>query len=115
MKTRKSLVGMGVLAAALVAGGAMAQGAKNPLWYIHQEAAKPSMLGQWNATTLEVMRMAAKVKAPTMRKGIVREGDDLNFLFAAPIDGFAGIGALNADFEKMAQADPKAFTDLMQR
>ena len=113
---RKSLVGIGVLVLAFAGATAQAQGTpQGQLWYVHQEMAKPSMLAEWNATTLEVMQLAAKVKAPTLMKGVVLEGDDLTFTFAAPIQGFAGIAALNADFELMAKGDPKAFADLMKR
>src|SRR5436190_12482020 len=114
--TRKSLVGIVVLALALAGATAEAQGTpQGQLWYIHQEMAKPSMLAEWNATTLELIQLAAKVKAPTVMKGVVLEGDDLTYTFAAPIQGFAGIGALNADFELMAKSDPKGFADLMKR
>ena len=113
---RKSLVGIGVLALASLSATVEAQGTpQGQLWYIHQEMAKPSMLAEWNSTTLEVMQLAAKVKAPTLMKGVVLEGDDLTFTFAAPIQGFAGIAALNSDFELMAKNDPKAFADLMKR
>ncbi len=113
---RKSRVGIVVFALAFAGTVAQAQATpQGQLWYIHQEMAKPSMLAEWNSTTLEVMQLAAKVKAPTLMKGVVLEGDDLTFTFAAPIQGFAGIGALSADFELMAKSDPKAFGDLMKR
>lgn len=119
---RKGLLAGSVLALAAWVGGAngvaVAQDssdAPGQLWLVHQEIAKPSMLQQWNSTTLEVMQLAAKVGAPTMTRSIVLEGEDLTFSFAVPLKSFNDITGVSQDFDLMAKKEPKAFADLMQR
>jgi hypothetical protein len=112
----ESVRAFGVLA--LLAGAAVAQAQQAPAhhyWYVHQETAKPSMLAQWNSTTVEVMTLGVKAKAPTMSKGIVLEGDDLNFTFAFPTPDLAGAEAINADFALMQKTNPTGFADLLKR
>lgn len=112
--TRKGLMGIGVLTL-LVAGRVGAQAPQGRLWFVHQEMAKPSMLAEYNATTLEVMKLAAKVKVPTLGKSVVLEGDDLTFTIAMPIADLNGAAAVNDDFATMAKSDPKYFADLLKR
>ena len=106
------------MAALCVAGAAVAsaqQGESGPLWFVHQEVARPGMLAEYDSTTKELFTMAVKNKAPLLSQAVVLEGEDLMYTIAVPVKDGNASQAINAEFGLLAAKEGAKFADVMKR
>ena len=94
---------------------AYAQAPPKPQFYVvHEEVVKPSMLGQYEATTKEFLNSLAQAKvdpAAFSFRGFVTP--DFHYIYLAPIDGFGGMDKIANVF--MTLGANEKFQDLMKR
>jgi hypothetical protein len=98
-------------ALALLAAAAGAQQPPTGQWYLlHQEAAKPSMVAEFESTTKEFIALVTQHRAtmPDFSFNCL-QGEDFMYTFVVPIQGFAGVDKVMANFGAYMQAaGPKA-------
>jgi hypothetical protein len=103
-----------VAAAAAMAGTAAGQ--ERPLYVIHQEFAKPSMLAEYEAGQKEFVAMVTRNKATMPHFSFAAlSSDDFVYTYVARIPNFAGIDGILQDFQALARKEGTAFADLMRR
>ena len=99
---------------ALAAGTARAQ--QHPMYVVHQEQVKPSMVEQYEATQKEFVAMVTKNKAAMPHFSFVGlMGEDFLYTYVAPVPNYAGLDGINQDFGALAQKEGPRFADLMKR
>jgi hypothetical protein len=110
------------LAAALLLGvagnGALAaqEMSKGQLWLVHQEIARPSMVGEFEETTKEFVALVKQHKAVMPHFDFVcLQGEDLSYTFAVPIESIGAVDTINAEFGALAQAAGAKFAEVMSR
>jgi hypothetical protein len=104
-------------AALLAAAPVIAQANDAPrLWWVHEERAKPSMVGAYEETTKEFVKMVGDHRAamPTFAANAY-QGDDFTYIFVSPVGTMAGAGALMGEFTALFQAAPQRAMDVMGR
>ena len=98
-------------ATALFAGALAAQAPPTGQWYLlHQEAAKPSKVAEFESTTKEFIALVNQHRAtmPDFSFNCL-QGEDFVYTFVVPIQGFAGVDKVMANFGAYMQAaGPKA-------
>jgi hypothetical protein len=101
---------------ALLSSIADAQTPAPSYFVIHQEAAKPSMIKEYEAASKEFVALvkANKAKMPHFSFSALASPDFI-YTFAAPIPNFAGVDSITADFGALAQAAGPSFADLNKR
>lgn len=102
----------------LAGNGALAaqETSKGQLWLVHQEVVRPSMVGQFEATTKEFVALVKQHKTVMPHFDFVGlQGEDLSYTFAVPIESIGGVDAINAEFGALAQAAGAKFADVMGR
>lgn len=87
-----------------------------PLFAIHEEMVKPSMLAQYELANADFQKLVAEHKAtmPHFRY-LAFEGEDHNYLFLAPIADLNGHTAIGADFAALAEVAGPRMADVFAR
>jgi hypothetical protein len=102
------------LVAVLAAGTAAAQ--ERPLYLIHQEFAKPSMIEQYEAVTKEFVALVGRNKAAMPHFSFVAvSSDDFVYTYVVRIANFAGIDGIGQDFQAVGLKDGPALADITRR
>lgn len=91
-------------------------GPTGPLFAVHEEIVKPSRLGEYEAANLDFKKLVVEHKAAMPHFSYLAfQGDDLTYLFLAPIPDLNGFTAIGGDFAALAQADATHFGDVFGR
>ena len=107
-------LGAAWVAGAVLAGPAAAQ--ERPLFVIHQEFAKPSMVAEYEATTKEFAAMVTRNKATMPHFSFAAlSSDHFVYTYVARIPNYGGIDGIGQDFQAVARKEGQAFADLMRR
>lgn len=100
----------------LAVAGPVGLAQEHPLYVVHQERAKPSLLKEYEASTREFVALVTKNKASMPNFSFVAlQGDGLVYSYVAKIGNYAGLDLINQDFAALAQKDGAAFSELMRR
>ncbi len=102
---------------ALLAATAAAQQPPSGQWYLlHQEMAKPSQVAAFESTTREFIALVTKNRAamPDFSFNCL-QGEDFTYTFVVPIQGFAGVDKVMANFAALMQADGAKAGELFGR
>ena len=95
----------------LLAAAAAAQQPPTGQWFLlHQEAAKPSKVAEFESSTKEFIALVTQHRAtmPDFSFNCL-QGEDFMYTFVVPIQGFAGVDKVMANFGAYMQAaGPKA-------
>jgi hypothetical protein len=106
--------GVALVSLAVTAGSAWAQG--HPMYVVHQEYVKPSMVQQYEGTQKEFVAMITKNKAAMPHFSFAAlVSDDFVYTYVAPVPNYAGMDAITQDFGALAQKEGAGFADLMKR
>lgn len=119
MSHRFRALSLAIVAAALTAAAALAQGAPAApqMFVIHTEHAVPSKLADYEASTKEFISLVqANRSAMPGFAFTVLQGEDFSYNYVTPIRSFADADGIMASFEALAKAvGAEKFGDFMRR
>lgn len=105
-------VALALLVSLFLPGIVAAQNAPT-MYYVHEEIARPSMLGPYEATTKEFGAMMRANNQALYFNAF--STSDFHYYFVSPIRNFADVDRMLAVFPAVAQKEGAKFADLMRR
>lgn len=91
-------------------------GPTGPLFALHEEVARPSMLAQYEAANRDFRQLVVDFKAKLPQFSYLTfQGDDLTYAYLSPIADLNAYAAIGAGFAAVAEAAPARFGEVMAR
>src|SRR5512146_2199682 len=101
MRKTALVVAFSLLFAAIASAQPAARPAPPPMFYVHEEFAKPGMIGQYEQTAKEFTAMLREV-SPQFYFDVFST-DDFRYYYVAPVSNMADIDRMNATFAEVGK------------